>query len=196
MHALAACHRCGLVHRLPDVPPRHDACCRRCDGVIRREPHPRAVSRTAALALAALVLYPVALALPVMSISRFGHETEASIWSGMVGLLAEGHLFVGLAVLFFSVVAPVAKLAALFVLCAGPRLMAARRRAAAYALVEFLGRWGMVDVLLVAVLVAVVKLGDLVTVTPGPGVVVFGAVVLLSLLATAAFDPHALWRSE
>jgi paraquat-inducible protein A len=63
-------------------------------------------------------------------------------------------------------------------------------------MVEFLGRWGMVDVLLVAVLVAVVKLGDLVTVTPGPGVLAFGSVVVLSLLASAAFDPHALWEPD
>ena len=63
-------------------------------------------------------------------------------------------------------------------------------------MIEFIGRWGMVDVLLVAVLVAVVKLGDLVEVTPGPGVVVFGGVVILSLIASAMFDPHAIWEEE
>lgn len=192
MKGLAACHRCGLVHRLPAVPVRHRAVCTRCAGVIPHERHPRAGARTAALASAALILYPLALTLPVMTIARLGHTESASIWAGMVGLLAEGHLGVGLAVLFFSIVAPVAKLGALFALCV-PRVLPARHRARTYAAVEFLGRWGMVDVLLVAVLVAVVKLGDVVTVTPGPGVAVFGAVVVLSLLASAAFDPHALW---
>lgn len=196
MPALAACDRCGLVHRLPGVPHRHQARCTRCRAVIAHRAHPRAAARAGALALAALVIYPVALTLPVMTITRLGHATEASIWSGMVGLLAEGHLGVGLAVLFFSVIAPVGKLGALFLLCAGPRQLAAHHRANTHRLVEFIGRWGMVDVLLVAVLVAVVKLGDLVTVTPGPGVIAFGGVVVLSLLASAAFDPRAVWEDQ
>lgn len=112
----------------------------------------------------------------------------------MVGLLGEGHLFIGLVVLVFSVIAPVGKLGLLFALCAGQGSIARHDRARAYQLIEFVGRWGMVDVLLVAVLVAIVKLGDLVTVTPGPGVVVFGGVVILSLIASAMFDPHAIWE--
>ena len=142
------------------------------------------------------MLYPIAMVLPVMEIERFGYASDASIWSGMVGLLSEGHWFVGMVVLLFSVVAPVGKLGLLFVLCVGRRHVPQRDRARAYRLIEFIGRWGMVDVLLVAVLVAVVKLGDLVTVTPGPGVVVFGVVVILSLIASAMFDPHAIWEEE
>lgn len=196
MLPLGACHCCGRVHRIPPVPGGSVVHCVRCDAVIRHAGHPRATARTAALASAALIVYPLALSLPVMRIERLGHVSDASIWTGMVGLLAEGHLFVGGIVLLFSIVAPVAKLIALFVLCAGGRGLQARDRARTYRLVEFIGRWGMVDVLLVAVVVAAVKLGDLVQVTPGPGVVAFGSVVLLSLLASAAFDPHAIWEAE
>ncbi len=196
MLPLGACHCCGRVHRIPPVPMGSAVHCVRCDAVIRHAGHPRATARTAALASAALIIYPLALSLPVMRIERLGHTSDASIWSGMVGLLAEGHLFVGGIVLLFSIVAPVAKLIALFVLCAGSRGLQARHRARTYRLVEFIGRWGMVDVLLVAVVVAAVKLGDLVQVTPGPGVVAFGSVVLLSLLASAAFDPHAIWETD
>jgi paraquat-inducible protein A len=196
MFPLGACHCCGRIHRLPPVPARSVAHCVRCDAVIRHAGHPRSTARTAALASAALIVYPLALTLPVMRIERLGHASDASIWSGMVGLLAEGHLFVGLIVLLFSVIAPIAKLVALFVLCAGRRGLHARHRARTYRLVEFIGRWGMVDVLLVAVVVAAVKLGDLVQVTPGPGVVAFGSVVLLSLLASTVFDPHAIWETE
>lgn len=191
---LGACHCCGLVHRLPPLGSRSVACCTRCKAVIRHGAHPRSVNRAAALALAALILYPLALGLPVMQIERLGHESHASIWSGTIALLAEGHLFVGLAVLLFSVIAPIAKLGLIFALCLGQGRIARRDRARAYRLIELIGRWGMVDVLLVAILVAVVKLGDLVTVTPGPGVAVFGAVVILSLLASAVFDPHAIWE--
>lgn len=200
--ALRACSCCGLVHRLPDLAAAiggtpgsgpTEARCTRCRTVIRTTVHPRSVGRTAAIALSALILYPLALTLPVMRVERLGHAESASIWGGMVDLLAEGHLFVGLAVLLFSIVSPIGKLALLFALCAGDRLLRPRHRAATYHLVEFLGRWGMADVLLVALVVAIVKLGDLVEVEPGPGVVVFGAVVILSLLASAVFDPRAIW---
>jgi len=192
---LAACHCCGLVHRLPTVPRRADARCTRCDSVIRHGAHPRSSARAAALALTALLIYPLALLTPVMTIERLGHTSAASIWDGTVSLLAEGHLAVGLAVLCFSILAPVAKLAAVFTLTAGVRLRA-HHRAATYRFVEWIGRWGMVDVLLVALLVAVVKLGDLVEVTPGVGVAAFGAVVVLSILASAAFDPHQIWETD
>jgi paraquat-inducible protein A len=131
-----------------------------------------------------------------MEIERLGHQSEASIWSGTVALLAEGHLFVGLAVLLFSVIAPIGKLVLIFVLCVGQGVIARQDRARAYRMIELIGRWGMVDVLLVAILVAIVKLGDLVEVTPGPGVVIFGVVVILSLLASSVFDPHAIWEKE
>lgn len=193
---LGACHCCGLVHRVPPLDARSIAVCTRCTATIRHGVHPRSVHRAAALATAALVLYPLALWLPVMEIQRLGHESHASIWSGTVALLAEGHLFVGLAVLLFSIIAPVTKLGLIFALCIGQRFIASRHRARAYRLIEFIGRWGMVDVLLVALLVAIVKLGDLVEVTPGMGVIVFGTVVILSLLASAAFDPHAIWEED
>lgn len=195
MPSLAACHCCGLVHRIPAVPPKSAARCTRCDSVIPVDPHPRSAARAAALALTALIIYPLALFTPVMTIERLGHTAEASIWQGTVSLLAEGHLAVGLAVLCFSIVAPVAKLAAIFTLTTGVS-MHARHRARTYRFVEWIGRWGMVDVLLVAILVAAVKLGDLVEVTPGVGVAAFGAVVILSILASAAFDPHQIWRAE
>jgi paraquat-inducible protein A len=190
---LRACATCGLVHEIPDVPPRHLARCTRCRSVIRHGTHPASASRTAALALSALIVYPLALLLPIMTVERLGNESAASVWSGTVGLLAERHYAVGVTVLVFSILAPLGKLSALLVLSLG-RGLRREHRAATFHAVEFIGRWGMLDVLLVAVVVAAVKLGDLVTVTPGPGVIVFGLVVVLSLLASMSFDPHGLWE--
>ena len=191
---LRACHACGLVHRLGLVPRRHRAVCTRCGSTIRRAPRPRSAARAAAFALAALLLYPLAMGLPVMTLTRLGHTQEATIWSGMVALLAEGQTVVGLVVLFCSVLAPLAKLLAIFALSAGELVLPRRHRALTFRLVEFLGRWGMLDVVLIALLVASVKLGDLVRVHPGPGIVAFAGVVVLSLCASALFDPHAIWE--
>ncbi|RNC80589.1 MAG: paraquat-inducible protein A [Phycisphaera sp.] len=194
MTSYRACSTCGLVHDVPSVPERHVARCTRCESVIRHGSHPAAESRTAALAAAALVLYIPAITLPVMTLSRLGHESVASIWSGTIGLLAERHYVIGLTIFFFSIAAPIAKLAALFVLSYSGRRLSCSAKSMTYHVVEFIGRWGMLDVLLVAVLVAAVKLGDLVHVAPGPGVAVFGLVVVLSMLASISFDPHAIWE--
>jgi paraquat-inducible protein A len=92
-----------------------------------------------------------------------------------------------------SVLLPFIKLVVLLWLCSSQRL-AARHRASFYHAIEAAGRWGMLDVLLVAVIVAWVKIGDLVEVTAGPGALAFGVMVVLSLMASASFDSHSLWR--
>lgn len=191
---LRACSACGLVHSVGEIPPRHRAACVRCGGTIRAAGHPRAPARAAALALAALLLYPAAMGLPIMTLTRLGHDHETTIWEGMVSLIADGQVAVGLIVLFCSVLAPVGKLVAIFALSTGEMLLPQKHRAATYRLVEFLGRWGMLDVILIALLVASVKLGDVVQVHAGPGVAAFAGVVVLSLLASASFDPHAIWN--
>jgi paraquat-inducible protein A len=138
-------------------------------------------------------MYPLAMTLPVMSVERFGHRHEAGILEGTTQLLAGGHFLIGLVVLVCSVVIPLLKLLALLGLSTGGGFLIHEHRALTYHLVEWTGRWGMLDVLLVALLVAFMKLGDLVEVHPGPGAAAFLSVVLLSLLAAAAFDPHRLW---
>jgi paraquat-inducible protein A len=191
---LSTCHCCGLIQRIGPMAPRTIARCPRCRTLVRQVRVARSRARTVAFALAALALYPAAMTLPVLEVSRLGHIHEATIWSGVIALLAEGQMFVGLIVLFASIIAPVAKLVALLAIC----LPLARRehRAFAYRFVEWIGRWGMLDVLLVAILVAVVKLGDWVQVQPGPGLAAFAGVVVFSLIASAVFDPHSIWEDH
>jgi len=148
------------------------------------------------VALAALVLYPLAVTLPMLRVERFGHHHDASIIEGIATLLSSGHAFVGVVVLLCSVVLPLGKLIGLLVLSTGSRVMQRKHRALTYHVVEWTGRWGMLDVLLVALLVAVLKIGDVVEVTAQPAALAFTCCVVLSLLATACFDPHSLWRNE
>lgn len=193
---LRACHCCGLVHTLPHVPTGARAVCVRCGSTIRHARLPRSTSRAAAFALAALILYPIAMLLPVIEIERMGRAHATTIWSGVVELLGAGAIFAGLVVLVCSVVAPILKIVAMLALCTGGTVLRRKHRAMTYRLVEWIGRWGMLDVLLVAILVAMVKLGDWVEVTPGPGVAAFAGVVIFSLLSSAAFDPHAIWERD
>ncbi len=192
---LRGCPRCGRVHRLPPLGPGETARCTRCGEVLER-PGKHGNDLTAALALAALILYPLGVALPVLRLSQLGHVHETSILGGSVSLLTHGQVFIGLAVILCSVVIPLLKLGGLLVLCSERAILAAHHQARMYRWIEIAGRWGMLDVLLVAIIIAAVKLGDLVEVTAGPGVVAFTVCVMLSLLASGAFNPHAIWQEE
>ena len=98
--------------------------------------------------------------------------------------------------LLCSVVIPLMKLLGLVSITLGGRYLGRRHRAATYRWIEWTGRWGMLDVLLISVVVAWVKIGDLVDVSPGPAAFTFTLVVVLSLLASAWFDPHAIWQDD
>jgi uncharacterized paraquat-inducible protein A len=189
------CATCGLVHVLDPLAPGQRARCQRCHSVIARSEGARANASAASAALAALLLYPLAVSLPILRLERLGQTSESSVWAGSLGLLAHGEIAVGLVVFLCSVVLPLAKLIAILLLVGrGPRL--GERRAWVWHAVELTGRWGMLDVLLVALLVSWLKLGSLVEVHPGPGAAAFTACVFCSLLAGAWFDPHALWEDE
>lgn len=191
---LAACHACGLVQALPLLAPRRRAICCRCRATLdapgRRS---RCNQESAAAALAGLILYPLAISLPILRVEQMGRRSDASIWEGSLGLLRDGELFVGAVVFLCSILVPLLKLAGLLALTSVRSPAAHRHRAWIYRAIEWAGRWGMLDVLLIAILVAWIKMGDLVEVRPGPAAFTFTLVVLLSLIASARFDPHALW---
>ena len=191
--ALVACHCCGLIQRLPPPTPALRPVCARCHTTLAAS-HPRRRQLSAALAVAALVFYPPAMLLPMLRLERLGHSHQDSLLSGVWSLLEQGYWLVGTVVLVFSVILPPAKLLALAVLAAPGLLRHAPHRALLYRLTEGVGRFGMLDVMLVAILVAFVKLGDLVTIHAGPGLLAFFLLVALSLLATLVFDPWQLWR--
>lgn len=146
------------------------------------------------LAASALAFYVPAMMLPLLRIERLGHMHEDSLLSGVITLWSEGYWLVGAVVFVFSVLLPPLKLVALLALSSRPAVSRHRQRALVYRLVERLGRWGMLDVLLVALLVAMVKLGDLVNIYPGQGLTAFIALVLLSLVAGLMFNPQLMWQ--
>jgi paraquat-inducible protein A len=194
---LKACPCCGLVQRVGVLAPGSRALCARCGVTVLSPSRPaRSNARAFAAALAGLILYPLAISLPIMRLERFGHLQEASVWTGSVGLLAKGEVLVGSIVLLCSVLIPLGKLLGLLLITGRPSWLGRRHRARTYRWIEWTGRFGMLDVLLIAVVVAWIKFGDLLEVSAGPAALTFTLVVLLSLAASASFDPHALWQRE
>ncbi len=193
--ALMNCHDCSLLVRAPESHGHVDALCPRCGATL----HSRkidSVRRTWALLLAAAILYIPANVFPVMSVTSLGKVQTDTILSGAVYLLLHGMWPLALIVFVASVVVPLLKLTALGYLLVSIQLRSTRRvvdRTRLYRITEAVGRWSMVDIYVVTILVALVQLGALATIEAAPGAVFFGAVVVLTMLAAETFDPRLIW---
>lgn len=188
-----SCHGCGLLSR--PAAPAHPGQCPRCGERLewRRE---HAIQRTWAFLIAAAILYVPANLLPVLTTNTLVSSQSDTIMSGIVFLYATGSWPLALIVLVASVMIPLGKIVALaFVLVSVQRRSAVnnRQRTRLYRTVEFIGRWSMLDVFVDTFVVALVQLSPLMAVDPGPGVVYFMGVVVLTMFAAQAFDPRLIW---
>ena len=189
-----ACMECGLVQTVPTLGAHERAHCPRCGSLVSDPSRGLWANRLCAFsAVAALLLYVPAITLPIITIERLGHQRVSSVWRGVVQFLSGGDYFVGIVVLLCSVIIPVLKLLGLLFLVWGPKDWRPRTRARLFRAIEYSGKWGMLDVLLIAILVAWVKMGDLVSIQPGRAVIAFCLMVFLSLVASAYFDPKSIW---
>jgi paraquat-inducible protein A len=192
---LKACHCCGLIHRLAIRRPEDRARCTRCGSVIHSGVASSSQARTTAAAIAALFLFPSAVALPILEIEKLGHHHQSSILGGTIELFQTGNWFVGGIILVFSIVFPLLKILALLELsCLG--LLKKHHQAWTYRWMELLGKWSMMDVLLLGMLVMTIKLSGLVEFHFGPAVIAFALCVSMSMAAALCFDPHAIWEEE
>ena len=194
-YALTACHCCGLIHQRMDINEADIvARCRRCHSKFpRRRDVQLNAARTAAAAIGALLLYFPAILLPILEVERLGHRYESSIVTGIADLFHEQEWFVGSVVLLFSIILPLAKLALLLELSL-LELLHQRHRLLTYRVVEVVGKWSMLDVLLLAFVVMLIKMGELVQFHFGPAVIAFTLCVVMSMIASISFDPHAIWE--
>jgi paraquat-inducible protein A len=149
-----------------------------------------------ALLVAAALLYIPANVLPVMSITRMGKGGPTTILNGVVEL-ARAHLWpLALLLLFASIIVPVFKLVSLGVMMAMTHRRSASRlmaRTRVFRFIRFVGRWSMIDIFMLSVLVGVVRFGRIASVMPEIGAAAFCGVVLITMAATELFDPRRMW---
>jgi len=136
------------------------------------------------------------MSLPILAIERLGHRNESTVWGGVVDLWRDGSPGISTVVFLCSILIPLVKISGLIFLCLSWKMKNPQRQATILSVIEGIGRWSMLDVFLVAILVATVKLGDLATVIPGPGIIAFTAVVLLTIFASTNFDPKLFWQNS
>ncbi len=186
---MVGCHVCGKVS---DVREKH---CPRC-GTCLHIRKPDSIDRTMALLIAAVIMYLPANLLPILTTRELGISTESTIIVGMMDFWNKGSYPIAIVIFMASIVIPTIKIVALLWLCAAAKGLvphSARRLGKIYWITELLGRWSMVDIFVVAILVTMVQLGNYIIITPGPGALAFAGVVILTMFAAMSFDPRLVW---
>ena len=190
---LCGCTTCGMINRLPDS---GKARCARCDEPL----HPwHGVNNQATLALlaAAVIMYLPANLYPIMITTSLGSSSPSTILGGVLLFVQHGDWPIAFIIFTASVVVPVSKILALLWLCYivkyGQSGLSRMNRIRLYRMTEFVGRWSMVDVFVVAILVALIRNGNLMSIEPGPAALAFATVVVLTMLAAMLFDQRSIW---
>jgi paraquat-inducible protein A len=191
---LIACPDCDLLQRLPELAPGESARCPRCERELwrRRED---SLNRTLALALASAVLYLVANSVPMLSLTIVGRKASTTVLGGAMHLWDDGQSTVGLLVLFTAVIAPALQIGFMLAVVLGalskrpPRWVGTLLRHQPTA-----RTWSMLEVMMLGVLVALVKIADYATVIPGIALFVLGILVFLLAGMQAAFDSRQVWE--
>ena len=190
---LVSCHACHQVYGLPD--DAGHPLCARCGAALHKR-NQGSIPTAWALTVAACILYIPANLLPIMTVIHFGRGEPSTILGGVVLLAQVGMWPVAALVFFASVVVPVVKLICLMYLMLSVQWRMTWRpgdRTLLYRIVEAVGRWSMVDIFMISILVALVSLGSIATIDPGPGAVAFAAVVVITMIAATTFDSRLIW---
>ncbi len=190
---LHACEVCGLLSR--PAPGEEDGRCPRCDEDLAYRKR-ASIQRTWAFLISAAICYVPANLLPVLTTTTAtGTETD-TILQGVVLLWSPTGWPLSLIVLVASIMIPSAKILALGYLLVTAQqgsVQNNRQRVGLYRMVEFIGRWSMVDVFVDTFTAALIQLQPLMSVSPAPGLLFFAAVVVLTMLAVESFDPRLIW---
>ncbi|MGG2399560.1 paraquat-inducible protein A [Pseudomonas sp. SH1-B] len=190
---LLVCHECHQLNPIrPEAEHQH---CSRCGGLVHAR-RPNSLVRTWALLLTSAVLYIPANLLPIMTVNSLGRGDPSTIMAGVIELIQHGMLPIAAVVFIASILVPSFKLVGIGLLLYSVQRhqpMSARQRILMYRFIEWIGRWSMLDIFVIAILVALVNFGSLASIEAGAGAAAFASVVILTMLAALTFDPRLIW---
>lgn len=195
---MISCHSCHLLCRVRSGLEGTPLSCPRC-GARLHQRKINSISRTWALILAAFICYIPANVLPITHVTSFGKVQSDTIISGVIYFMASGSWPIALVIFIASIFVPLLKLIILTFLLISVQLKLNWRpvdRTRMYRLTEVIGRWSMVDIYVVTIMVALVNLGALASIKAGPAALYFGAVVIITIIAAMSFDPRLIWDTK
>ncbi|MFJ9991683.1 paraquat-inducible protein A [Pseudomonas putida] len=190
---IVVCNECHELNRKESG--RDSQVCTRCGAIVHAR-RPNSIVRTWALLVTAMILYVPANLLPIMTVSTLGKGSPDTIMSGVITLMKHGMLPIAAVVFIASILVPTFKLVGIGLLLYSVQRhqpLSARQRILMYRFIEFIGRWSMLDIFVIAILVAVVNFGRIASVEANLGAVAFASVVILTMLAALTFDPRLIW---
>jgi len=193
--SLVSCHSCHLLCKAPVYSGKSGVACPRCGEALHTR-KPDSIARTWALLLAAYIFYIPANVLPIMKVTSLGDIQADTILSGVIYFIKTGMWPIALVIFIASVFVPLLKLFILTYLLISVQKKSQWRpkdRTRLYRLTEAIGRWSMVDIYVVTLMVAIVKLGAIATIEAGPAAVHFSCVVVITMFAAMSFDPRLIW---
>ncbi|MGY3174535.1 paraquat-inducible protein A [Pseudomonas sp. TE12234] len=192
---LVACHECDLLMRKPKLAHGEKALCPRCGYELYAHRN-NVVHRSLALVIAALLLYVPANFLPIMQLNLLGQSSQDTVWSGVVGLFNTGMQGVAVIVFLCSMGIPLLKLLCQLTVLLSIRFDVGRSYGLLlYRIYHHLRDWGMLEVYLMGVLVAIVKLADMAAMTIGLGLACFVALLLVQVWLEVVMSPHQVWQA-
>lgn len=186
---------CGECHKLAYLREGEVQHCTRCGARLHAR-RPDSIVRTWALLVTAAILYIPANLLPIMTVNFLGKGTPATIMEGVVELMHAGMLPIAMVVFVASILVPTFKLVGIALLLYSVQRhqpMSARQRILMYRFIEWIGRWSMLDIFVIAILVAAVNFGNLASIEANLGAAAFASVVILTMMAAVTFDPRLIW---
>ena len=193
--SLLSCHSCNLLSKMSGSHGHAHALCPRCGAPLHQR-KTNSLTRTWALVIAALIFYIPANVLPITVVTSLGKTQADTIMSGVIYFMLTGMWPIALVIFVASVAVPLIKLFVLSYLLISVQRKSRWRpedRTRLYRIAEAVGRWSMVDIFVVTILVALVKLGGLATIDAGPAASYFAAVVVTTIFAAMSFDPRLIW---
>ena len=200
--SLVTCHCCGLLSRVSAKflnDSESTARCPRCHSHLHVR-KPRSINRTLAFVVAASILYVPANVLPMTITDSIFDTQKDTIMSGVIYFWQNQDYLVATVIFVASIFIPILKLLILCFLMMSVSMQSSgnwnfqpKHCTMLYRVVEFVGRWSMIDVFVVSMLTALIQIQSLATILAGPGAVAFGAVVILTMFASLSFDPRIIW---
>ncbi|AMS16013.1 paraquat-inducible protein A [Pseudomonas chlororaphis] len=190
---ILVCNECHELNR--QEPDTDEQICTRCGALVHAR-RPNSIMRTWALLITAAILYIPANVLPIMTVTSLGQGDPSTIMSGVIVLVQHGMIPIAAVVFIASILVPTFKLVGIALLLFSVQRhqpLSARQRIWMYRFIEFIGRWSMLDIFVITILVAVVNFGRLASIEANLGAVAFASVVILTMLAAVTFDPRLIW---
>ena len=191
---MVACHYCGKVWQLT-LGQQH---CLHCDGLLHQR-KPNSLEHSWAYLIAACVMYVPANLMPVMVTNTLFTTEKSTIIEGVVLFWVTQEKLIAAIIFIASFVVPLIKIFSMFLLLITVQrgsVWGLKPRTRLYQLLEFIGRWSMLDVFVVALMVGLVQIPGFASIEPGLGVIAFSAVVVLTMLASISFDPRLVWDAK